>query len=387
MVQTRIVLPSAQAMYDAAVRWRDASLVGDRSLFAGTEMDALSAVRQLVEGFVDQPDTSSGTFISKLRSQLMDVDPDAVQMAAELLYVHFLISSSDAMRGESKREKVNQVVAFREQGTSRIPEELEHALFGGVANAGTAYNTYRWKMFGYLIRLVERFKSMGRNERQSAVKTLEAFRRITADIDAQSAWTQQFALEHLLFPDETPPVLSRDDRASIVAGLGPELGETNVEGVAAALEPNVEFGGRRGINFYQTPVRERWQGLKGKLRTYTEWAQRMLEREDFEQEEMNWKFVRAKEIRTASLAIIQGSEPEEQLKGIFRKADFIDFRVADGFMEWCAGKPDALRAGLAALHSEPSPAGIDAFLAHVPEDEFHTMGGAIERRVAVPLRR
>ncbi|MGM0931159.1 MAG: McrB family protein [Actinomycetota bacterium] len=374
---SRAVRPSVQPMYEAAERWRDESLVGDRSLFSGAEIDGVRAARELIEGFVDQPDLGAGTFISKLRSQLSEAGPEAVQTAAELLFVHFLIMSTAAMKGEKKREQVNQVVAFRDQGTSRIPSDLESALFAGVANPGTAYNTYRWKMFGYLIRIVVRFKDLSPDVRSAAVENLDAFRKVTADIDVQSAWSQQFALEHLLFPDEAPAIVSRDDRSRIVAAFAPESQQLQIEELVSGLEPNVEYGGRQAVNFYRTPYRHRWQGVNGKLQTYIEWARLVLNREDFTSEEMDWKYARAQEISAASRAILDGKELHPHVKRIFRTADLVDFRVASDFTDWALKNPRRFREGLSALHASPGPAGIDAFLHQIPSNEFASIGARL----------
>lgn len=373
---TRLVVPSAQEMYAAAERWRGESLVAGRSLFSGEELNALEAADELMEHFVEAPDTGSGTFISKLREQLSEVSDDAVQLAAELLYVHFLIMSSGAMKGQSKRQQVNEVVGFRETGTTQIPEDLERALFSGVSNPGTAFNTFRWKMYGYLIRVMKTFMMMSVAERERALESLRSFREATTDVDAQSAWSQQFALEHLLFPDETPPVVSRDDRSKIRECFRAETGEESLGAIAAALEPNVVYGGAESVNFYREPYRAQWQGRDPKMGTYTSWAKLLLERPDFRANELEWKIQKASEIRESIASILGEGDLKAELKKIFA-GNLVHFTVADDFMTWAQAHTEEFLHALATLSDDPSPTGVDIFLQAVPSSVLENNGARL----------
>ena len=364
-------------MYAAAARWKAEALLEDQSLFGGRALDGRGAARELVEAFIDQPDLGGGTFVNKLRTQLAEVSVDAVQVAAELLYVHVLIMSTDAMKGESKRELISQVLAFRDTGTDRPTEELEHALFGGVVRTGTGFNTDRWKMFAYLIRVFECIKHMDLRTRRRAVDTLESFREALSGVDVQSVWTQQFALEHLLFPDSTPSIISRDDRSSISRAFGKEGSPAKLEDLPLELEPNVKYGNSTGVDFYLTPYREHWREPDSKLRTYVLWSKLMHEREDFESEEVQWKHELAAKIRLASQALIDGGDAERSIKSIMSSSTLVNFRVADDFKHWVQNNPEKFRMALTALHADPGPAGIDVFLSFIPEDEFKTLGARL----------
>src|SRR5918993_5557897 len=165
----RVILPSAQPAYAAALRWRDESLVDDRSLFDGRTIDGVGAAAELRTYFIDQPDAGSGDFVSKLRGQLSSASTDTVQVAAELLYLHTLISSTQAISSSTKRKLVDGVVGFRESGTSPIPDSLLAALAGGMAHPGQAYNSFRWKMFSYLIDMFGRVKALPMASRREIV--------------------------------------------------------------------------------------------------------------------------------------------------------------------------------------------------------------------------
>lgn len=59
--------------------------------------------------FVAQPEEGSEDFLTKLRGQLARCPASAVQLAAELLYVHLLIARADTVSGQRKREIVERV--------------------------------------------------------------------------------------------------------------------------------------------------------------------------------------------------------------------------------------------------------------------------------------
>lgn len=366
---SRIVLPSAEGMYAAAARWRDECLIGNNSLFSGKSIDGRTAAAELVAAFIDQPDLGDGNFLKKLQSQLADVSGDAVQVAAELLYVHFLIISTDAMKGETKRKDVNAVVGFREAGTHRIPDDLARALKGGAVRPGTAFNTLRWKMFGYLIRIFEHLKSLDLDSRRAALSDLSSFRDSTESVDDQTVWTQRYALEHLLFPDEAPAIVGRDDRESVRrAFAAPSAHEQSIEEIVRGLRPNVLYGSRRGVNLYRTPLREAWQGTHYKLRLYVEWAQKIQRLGVLDERERTWKLELAKATRQALQKALDGGDVVAHLKEVLSPSSLVDFRTADDFLMWVSQNEDTTVKALAELARDPGPESIDRFLELVPRD-------------------
>jgi 5-methylcytosine-specific restriction protein B len=102
MTLTRIPYPSARPVYAAAALWRDRCLLDDLGLFNDSRVSTAENVETLVQDFVQQPDLGEGTFIGKLRGQLAAAPPGAVQLAAELLYVHLLIARSSTIGGAKK---------------------------------------------------------------------------------------------------------------------------------------------------------------------------------------------------------------------------------------------------------------------------------------------
>lgn len=365
----RIVLPSAERMYTAAARWRDSSLLGDTSLFSGEQVNGAAAADELLSALIDETVSGEGDFFEKLRLQLEGVSAEAVQLAAELLYVHFLIVATDAVRCETKEANIAKVLAFRAESTAALPADLAEALSGGVANPGQGFNSYRWKMFAYLIRVFAHFKSLGVDMRREAVGDLAAFRCRTENLDVQTAWTQAFALEHLLFPDATPPAVSRDDRTAIVSAFSDVLGRTvNLEQVIEELNPNAFFGDRVSVNLYLSPYRQVWKGDSAKLDHYAAWAQRVIDLDSLDDQERGWKIDFAQKASPVLDALPRSATTAADLKQILTASKLVDYHSVAGFYDWAAADPGRAVAAIAELRRNPGPESIDRFLAFVPRE-------------------
>lgn len=363
--QSRLVYPSAQAMYRAAERWRDEALIDDRSLFGGHSLEPQIAVQDLRRYFSDNPDMGPGTFVTKLHDQLRDTRPDAVQVAAELLYAHVLITSTSAMSSGKKAELITSVLAIEPDRTQPIPDDLREALRGGAAHPGTAFQTYRWKMFRYLIDVYAAVKALDVPARREALTSPDGFARLVAEIDEQTVWSQRSALEHLLFPDARPSILSRDDRARIQHAFG--NAEETVEQISARLDPNIAFGAATEVDFYRFPYRDRWHGPNTAAQTYAAWASLVVDAIDLDTEERDYKIDGASRIRAAIQAALgEAQQSPAVIAELSKDLNLVDFRVMDAAKTWVAEAPEQMQAALIELTTHPGPESIDRFLSHVP---------------------
>ncbi|RKW96449.1 hypothetical protein D9B85_14685, partial [Corynebacterium diphtheriae] len=82
----------------------------------------------------------------------------------------------------------------------------------------------------------ERWSPLGA---RATLTNWDTFQQLLEGLDEQSVWTQRYALEHLLFPDRAPKIVSRDDRQAVSKAFAGRLGgELPVDEVARRLEPN-----------------------------------------------------------------------------------------------------------------------------------------------------
>ena len=150
--------PSKQVTYAAAQSFiksclrRDGSLFEpDRSVWSAPVLD------DLWQRFNDSPDESNSSFVEKFRIQLTDAPTATVQLAAEVIYVHFLIAHD--IGGATKRNLIHEVASWAAEPIT-IPTELDAALDWGIASTGVAFKTYRPNQLWFLIDAVHAFKAL-----------------------------------------------------------------------------------------------------------------------------------------------------------------------------------------------------------------------------------
>lgn len=384
MSATRIPYPTAAPVYAAAARWRDECLLDDRSLFSGGPGSTLAQGEELVRDFVERPDAGSGTFVSKLAHQLSTTSPGAVQLAGELIYVHLLAARSDAMSGARKRGLVNEVLGFS-QGTAFVPADLAHALEAGLVRPGTAYGTYKWKLFAFLIEALVLLKRLPLEERRSLLSDAGAFTRAMDTLDmTQGAATQRAALEHLLFPDDFPPVVSTEGRKKILERWSDLADGADVpdsvrlrsvyQGLAARDGRPDEF-----VNLWRAPYYWEWDAPPSpswtRAATWLEWT---AQRVDLESEERLYKLETATEL-CAIRDAARTADPEwaARLAHTFRSTNLVNYRAYEELLGWTRADEPAARAALLALWNDPRDAALDAFRDALPSGVLEEQGARL----------
>jgi MoxR-like ATPase len=354
--------------------------VDDLSLFGEDRIATAENAEILVRDFVNQPDVGKDSFLTKLRRQLSTSPPAAVRLAAELLYVHFLIARSGTIGGQKKAEHIRSVLGFVDgrSGVDHehdIPAELVSALESGLINPGQGYSNYRWKQFAYLIQTVAALKRLPDAARRRTVTEPEAFVEFLDGLDDSGAGIQRFSLEHLLFPDVFAPVAGRSHRQRILA-TWPELADAatqpesfQLSAVAAGLTPNEAWDGTEFANFYRAPHRWEWRDVEDRWSGLVQWGTKLRESVDLAAMERDYKHEGAEALRKA-----RQSGSSEDLRSALRGLNLVDWRVADTFLRWVVDTEDASDV-LNELWTGAGPESVDKFLDRLP-DSAVAGGGA-----------
>jgi hypothetical protein len=189
-------------VYDAARQWVDRCLRRDDSLFTpGHAIWSAAVVQDLHERFVERPDKTKRDFMMKFRDQLADASPETVQLAAETLYVHFLIAVAGAVAPKRKREVIEGVLAWSPAPAS-IPPDLVGALDHGLAGVGAGFNNFR----PFLLMILVKFARLWKGLPPAA-----------CDAALTDPWEfKQHALLHLAFPDTFEDIVADDTKHKIV---------------------------------------------------------------------------------------------------------------------------------------------------------------------------
>jgi MoxR-like ATPase len=201
-------------VYEASDRWIDAALRHDDSLFTpGHAIWDPIVIADLYERFVENPDESKNkTFDQKFEEQLADAPPKTIQLAAELLYIHFLVA--DDMSGDHLRAAVGRVLSWSPSPVA-MPDDLARALDLGVANTGVAYRTYRPNQLTFLLETVRHWKRLDPEEQGRLLADPWAFKEFLFAIPIHAAQAQREALLHLVHPETFESIVSQDVKKQI----------------------------------------------------------------------------------------------------------------------------------------------------------------------------
>jgi hypothetical protein len=250
---------AAAKVYEAAKRFREEALARDGSLFVpGESVWAPEIIRDLHDRFVLRPDESKDKdFETKFRDQLKDAPATTILLAAEMVYVHLLISTQ--LKGSTKRELIQTVLSFGPPGP-RIPAVLDAALDRGLCNAGQSFLQHRPFLLMYLVAFATAWKALDVDARSRALTDPWAFRQFVFSLPAPRARIQQHALLHLVHPDAFESILSEKHKRRIVDKFLPAGTSTatdvdqQLQQVRAILTP--QFG--EGFSFYQSELKSQW---------------------------------------------------------------------------------------------------------------------------------
>lgn len=390
MSATRSPLSTSRLIYDAAARWRDECLLKDRSLFSGGPGSTLEQGEELLRDFVQRPDEGSASFVTKLRGRLAEVSPGAVQLAAELLYVHLLIADADTMGGGAKRKLINDVLAFA-PGTAPIPDDLAAVLDAGILRAGTAYGTYRWRLFGFLVEVLVLLKRLPEDERRRVLADPQAFSDLVETLDlSRGATIQRGALEHLLFPDDVPPVVGQDRRLAILRRW-PDL--AGPDGVATGIRVGnvcrglaLQAGAPDSfVELWGAPWWWQWDAVPPAWERAGEWLAWVHEHVDLDSEERHFKLELGPKLRALREAV-EANAPNwpATLVAALQGTGLVHWTVTDDVKKWVEADRDAARRALVTLWSEAGVSALDRFQEAFPDDVLSGRGARLS--VASTLR-
>ena len=365
-------------IYAAAQRWVDAALRGDDSLFTpGRPIWTPSTIDDFMDRIVDEP--AADTFIDKLQRQLSDASPETVQLAAEILYVNFLIVHRGSIGTEKKREQISQVLGWTNSRVP-IPEDLDRALDGGVVNPGPLFHTKRPAQLQLIGELAQRVKQLTPERRTQALMDPWAFKDLVSAIEVPSAQLQGAALLHLVQPDMFEAVLSIPHKARIVDTFADLLDgrSDDLDRDLLAIRPRLTETYGKDFNYYLDKMLGLWGFNMSKWDQFIWWSRRFAEHPGFDDWERNDKLKVAAKLQQARSALESGSHDwPVVLRGAFGPPNNMTaWQMHDTFLKWCEGHQSDAESALRSLWS--GQAGVEeavsGFLARIPEDILSGVG-------------
>ena len=265
---SRITGNGVEDVYAAAAAWVDRALRADDSLFTpGTPIWSSHNLRELRQRFLDGPEVPGNGFYERLQNALVGSPPEVYQLMGETLFVHFLIVDQSAMRGNTKRDRINRVLSWSDSQTP-FPDELSGGLAPGIANPGGFFNANP-EQLGFLIEFAEQVKESLPEVHDELLSDPWQFKDFAERLDFRSKFMEQAvnkarmqrdAMLHLVFPDTFEPIVSGDHKSKIVGRLAAYLTEDTddddrkIEQIRRRIE--VDLG--KSFHFYDQDLLRWW---------------------------------------------------------------------------------------------------------------------------------
>ncbi|MFI5905973.1 McrB family protein [Dactylosporangium sp. NPDC051541] len=248
-----------EPVYAAARKVLQAGLAADGSAFTpGQPVWTAAAADALHTALAGQPDTAHGSFETKLKAQLYGLGPDAIQLMAELFYLHLLLPRD--IGGAAKRALVASALDMLPLPV-KVPADLDVVLDSGLVRAGAAYMTQRARQIAYLVRFVHHWKHLPADRPAAALADPWEFRQIAESVAVGSAYSQRNILLNLAFPETFPAIVSRRHKAQIVAAFANELPQSSGDQERDLADIWHVLSERDGtpVRFYAPPYVGQWR--------------------------------------------------------------------------------------------------------------------------------
>ncbi len=345
-------------IYSAAAEFRDRCLRVDGSLFTDRRIWTVEAL-QAIDARVSLSDIGNGSWLDKLEAQLEVLGADRVLLGAELVFV-LLLPQSDTL-ANTKREQLGRILALV-PGAPAVPERLDAAFDGGgVANFSTA-KSWSPALLRFIIRLTIRIKELPEPQQDAVLADAWTFRDVVAEVRTSTDQMIANAIKHMLFPDSFESIISPSQREQLIRTFDKLLGVADqsdsdrqiacvVELATAASDGEFNLYDETFRRVWSEPVDPRWaEGVR--------LAQRLYARDDFDEQERQYKVVLGGLIGVARAALLadDSSWPqalEAALKE--RRQNLVGWRVRDPFLEWVAADLDRSAAALRLLWAPAGP--------------------------------
>ena len=253
----------SEPVFKVAEQWKNQCLLGDgSSLFSDRVLWVSNTILELIEHYVNSPDVSENGFWAKLKIQLNPVSEDAKLLAAEILYIMYLVDHTRSAR--ETRENINEIRRW----AGIDPVDTNHLLFSdetllGSGSGGQAYNIHFWMELVYCIRFLDAFLRLSSDRKRELLSDGWKFAEwLDNAIQAEGKRQFRLMLLHMLFPDEFERVFSYAQRRKIVIAFQ-KLDTYNqppleTDRLIYQIRKDLEQKYGNEIDFFESPVIEMW---------------------------------------------------------------------------------------------------------------------------------
>lgn len=372
--------PETEVVYDAADQFVEGPLrrglslfTPDQSLWRGEPVEELH--RCYVDEAIDEPKP----FDAQLREQFSTASDEAIQLLAEVLYVHFLTPRPEIVAGETKRSMLQTMLDWTDEPVS-IPPELDRALQPGLAATGIGFTTLRFWMVRFLVKFAVAWEALAAEEQERLLGDPWAFREMVFGIDTQKSQGQRHALLHLVFPGTFEPLVSQSSKQQIASRFEHFVDEEDANLDAQLIqirETLTDELGREFDSFHDPEIQWRWESdqwgdFLNLAATFYDW-------DDFEEVGRADKRRAAEELAEVREALFTGPQTswiEPLESALVYASDLVGAQLVEDFLAWCDDQPEEAEDLLRAIWDDDRSAfdRVEGFVDDVPASATGSVG-------------
>ena len=310
--------PDTRPIYDLAHHWLTEVLpTSDSLLSPGTKIWTQENLAELIEKFIGRPDTTPGkSFLAKLKDQLHDASPAAVQLMAEVHVITFLWVWKGAISAQKKLSDIDAVLSWHPD-RPQVPANVAQAMAPGLVHPGQWAMTRRDTQLGGVIQIAAALTAAPSDEFHRLVGDPWAFRDFVSSVPAPSAENAKLALVHVAFPDTFEAIVAAKHKEWIADRFTELAGpETDVDRRLLAIRDALTSTYGPGYSYYDAdtdPLVHLWW-KNAKLWSATmHWSENLWESVDHDQQEREYKLVIASALSAARSALMEDDPDWRQL--------------------------------------------------------------------------
>ncbi len=270
-MSSRKTFQGTERVYAAAEKWIDCALRNDDSLFTpGKPIWSRDRLAELRDRFLEDPDVGTGSFLEKSATQLEGCSPDACQLMAEMLYVHYLFVTTNDVGVNTKKKNVEQILGWGAP-LSTVPSELVEGLYPGLGSPGTFFMVSTPSNIGFIIEFVDQWKELETAYQTRVLDNPWEFKDfingIASKIDRDQGHLSSYqallpVLLHLVFPDTFEGIASINHKNAIAKApaYASYINEPDedVDRILVQVRSGIERKRRRDFDFYDQDIRPQW---------------------------------------------------------------------------------------------------------------------------------
>jgi len=250
------VLRAAQRILNDGLRQ------GGSSFAAGRRAWSAESVAELHRAFVEQPDTGSESFDTKLRIQLEHCSDDAILLAAEMLALEMLPLADFKL--DTKRGRVKRVLAMMQRPVA-MPQDVNAAMDAGIFNGSLTFKTLIWRSLATAIEVTTAWWQLDDAGRDRAWADPWTWRDLLEAAQGDTIASARAELRYLKHPETFLPIISTQHYRMIRDTFAAETDvqpSDDLERDLFAITMGLQERAGGGVDYYVSPLHERWSSKK-----------------------------------------------------------------------------------------------------------------------------